>query len=376
MIERDRLRRIGLLTAPLLVAAAMLLRSPVPPDEGDGTTELLRSLGSVVTAAIGSIILWRRPGQGVGRLMLASGLVAGGGSALPFLAALGRFAGVATTPSVVRSVADVVTATGLFIGSVLVVVRFPSGSRASRLGTLVEGLIWLSIVLNALDTLFPTTLDQLDRLSVLPFITFPLAALDVGLRYRTADRQTRTQFRWLIAASSMSGGFVVLILFVGDSWSWLWDAWIISTVLPTVAIGVGITRYRLYEIDRIISRSIGYLAISVVLSGAFAGVNLVLQTFISPIAGGESLAVAGTTLVVAALFSPVRSRVQTIVDRRFHRARHDAESVVAAFAGRLRVELDLGAVAVDLEATAAGALDPVASSVWIRPHSVAPWSGR
>ena len=376
MIERDRLRRIGLLTAPLLVAAAMLLRSPVPPDEGDGTTELLRSLGSVVTAAIGSIILWRRPGQGVGRLMLASGLVAGGGFALPFLAALGRFAGVATTPSVVRSVADVVTGTGLFIGSVLVVVRFPSGSRSSRLGTLVEGLIWLSIVLNALDTLFPTTLDQLDRLSVLPFITFPLAALDVGLRYRTADRQTRTQFRWLIAASSMSGGFVVLILFVGDSWSWLWDAWIISTVLPTVAIGVGITRYRLYEIDRIISRSIGYLAISVVLSGAFAGVNLVLQTFISPIAGGESLAVAGTTLVVAALFSPVRSRVQTIVDRRFHRARHDAESVVAAFAGRLRVELDLGAVAVDLEATAAGALDPVASSVWIRPHSVAPWSGR
>ena len=376
MIERDRLRRIGLLTAPLLVAAVMLLRSPVPPDEGDGTTELLRSLGSVVTAAIGSIILWRRPGQGVGRLMLASGLVAGGGFALPFLAALGRFAGVATTPSVVRSVADVVTGTGLFIGSVLVVVRFPSGSRSSRLGTLVEGLIWLSIVLNALDTLFPTTLDQLDRLSVLPFITFPLAALDVGLRYRTADRQTRTQFRWLIAASSMSGGFVVLILFVGDSWSWLWDAWIISTVLPTVAIGVGITRYRLYEIDRIISRSIGYLAISVVLSGAFAGVNLVLQTFISPIAGGESLAVAGTTLVVAALFSPVRSRVQTIVDRRFHRARHDAESVVAAFAGRLRGELDLEAVAVDLAATAAGALDPVASSVWIRPHSVAPWSGR
>ena len=135
-----------------------------------------------------------------------------------------------------------------------------------------------------------------------------------------------------------------------------------------VAIAVAVLKYRLYEIDRIISRTLAYTIVTGLLVGLYAGLVLLAThslSFSSPVA------VAVSTLVAAALFSPLRSRVQRLVDRRFNRARYDADQMVAAFATRLKDAVDLDSVRDDLAAAVHKALEPAHVSVWIRsnePH--------
>ena len=112
--------------------------------------------------------------------------------------------------------------------------------------------------------------------------------------------------------------------------------------LIPVAIGIAILRYRLYEIDRIISRTLSYAAVTATLALVFVAVVLGLQAVLEPMTGENTIAVAASTLIVAALFQPLRRRVQSIVDRRFNRARYDAQRMVDAFSERLRDEVDIG----------------------------------
>ena len=131
-----------------------------------------------------------------------------------------------------------------------------------------------------------------------------------------------------------------------------------------VSIGVGILKYRLYEIDRIISRTLAYAILTGLLVGVYAGLVLLATEvfrFRTPVA------VAAATLAAAALFNPVRQRVQRVVDRRFNRARYDADKTVAAFAARLKDAVDLGAVHDELANVVQKALEPVHVSVWMRP---------
>ena len=129
-----------------------------------------------------------------------------------------------------------------------------------------------------------------------------------------------------------------------------------------VGIGVGILKYRLYEIDRIISRTLAYALVTGLLIGVYAGLVL-LATDVLALA--SPVAVAASTLVAAALFSPLRRRVQRVVDRRFNRARYDADKTVAAFAARLKDAVDLDAVRDDLSGVVHQALEPAHVSVWI-----------
>jgi hypothetical protein len=131
---------------------------------------------------------------------------------------------------------------------------------------------------------------------------------------------------------------------------WLWTA-----------IDVAVLKYRLYEIDKIISRTLAYAIVTGLLVGMYAGLVLLathLLTLKSPVA------VAGSTLVAAALFSPLRSRVQQLVDRRFNRARYDADQMVAVFAARLKDATDLDAVQSDLTSVIQRALEPAHVSMW------------
>ncbi len=137
------------------------------------------------------------------------------------------------------------------------------------------------------------------------------------------------------------------------------------TLIP-VAIGVAILRYRLYEIDRLVSRTIGWALVTAVLVGVFATLVVTLQTVFAQLANESSLAVAASTLVAFALFQPVRRRVQRAVDRRFDRARYDGQRTVDAFAERLRNEVDLAALRSSLAATANDAVRPGRSRVWLR----------
>jgi hypothetical protein len=132
-------------------------------------------------------------------------------------------------------------------------------------------------------------------------------------------------------------------------------------VLP-VCIGVAVLKYRLYEIDRIISRVISYAIITAVLAGVFAGL-VVLATNVLPVK--TPVAVAAATLAAAALFNPLRKRVQRAVDRRFNRAHYDAGKTIAAFAARLQDAVDLDTVSDDLAAVVRQALEPAHVSVWM-----------
>jgi ABC-type bacteriocin/lantibiotic exporter with double-glycine peptidase domain len=129
-----------------------------------------------------------------------------------------------------------------------------------------------------------------------------------------------------------------------------------------VAIGIAILRYRLYDIDRVISRTLAYAIVTGLLAGIYAGLVLLatqVLRFSSPVA------IAAATLAAAALFSPMRRRVQRMVDRRFNRARYDAETTVAGFAARLKDAVDLDAVQADLTSAVQQTLEPAHVSVWI-----------
>jgi hypothetical protein len=138
----------------------------------------------------------------------------------------------------------------------------------------------------------------------------------------------------------------------------------VSFALP-VAICVGILKYRLYDIDRIISRTLAYAIVTGLLVGVYAGLVL-LATQALPVALSTPVAVACATLVAAALFNPLRRRVQRVVDRRFNRARYDADQTVAAFAARLQDAVDLDAVRADLANVVREALEPAHASVWMQ----------
>jgi hypothetical protein len=140
---------------------------------------------------------------------------------------------------------------------------------------------------------------------------------------------------------------------------------VIGFLALPVSIGVAVLRYRLFDIDRIVSRTLAYAIVTGLLVGVYAG--LVLLT--TEVFGFHTpVAVAASTLAAAALFTPVRRRVQRLVDRRFNRARYDAETTVAAFADRLKDAVNLDAARDDLAKTVHQALEPAHLSVWVSPR--------
>jgi hypothetical protein len=187
-----------------------------------------------------------------------------------------------------------------------------------------------------------------------------------GLSWRRASSERRQQLKWLasgaavtLVCGAVSGTFsssgITLVSVVAN---YAWFGW---AVLP-VSIGVAILRYRLYDIDRIISRTLAYAIITGLLVGVYAGLVLLATRVLS---FHTPVAVAVSTLAAAALFSPLRRRVQRAVDRRFNRARYDAGQTVAAFAARLQDAVDLDAVQDDLAGVVHQALEPAHVSLWI-----------
>ena len=180
------------------------------------------------------------------------------------------------------------------------------------------------------------------------------------LAWRHAGTDRRQQIKWLL-----SGVCVFLVIGVpslGIS-SDIWEAGIAIgfSALP-LAIGVGILRYRLYDIDRIVSRTVSYGIVTALLAGAYAGLVLLATR---ELRFSSEVAVAVSTLAAAAAFNPVRRRVQHLVDRRFNRARYDADLIVAEFAARLQDAVDFDAVRTDLGGTVQRALEPEHLSVWM-----------
>jgi hypothetical protein len=185
-----------------------------------------------------------------------------------------------------------------------------------------------------------------------------------ALSYRRSSGERRQQLKWLMAGSAVAGaGIGIPLLLLGGAGGPFVLAGFFA--LP-VSIGVAVLRYRLFDIDRIISRTLAYAIVTGLLVGVYAGLVLLATRVVSITA---PVAVAASTLAAAALFNPLRRRVQRAVDRRFNRARYDAGQTVAAFAARLQDNVDLNSVRDDLARVVQQSLEPAHVSVWLSERS-------
>jgi len=199
-----------------------------------------------------------------------------------------------------------------------------------------------------------------------------VAAGSLVVRFRRARGVERQQLRWVALAAALvvlSGVVVLCGLAVGATATVVvtWAIGACVAILP-VAIGAAVLRYRLYDLDRIISRALAYGLLTVLLGGGYAGVVLGLGQLLGR---SSSLAVAGATLAVAGAFRPARHRVQAAVDRRFNRRRYDAAQTIQAFSARLRQQVDLDTVTAELLAVVEQTMQPASVSLWLRHSSSA-----
>jgi hypothetical protein len=183
--------------------------------------------------------------------------------------------------------------------------------------------------------------------------------------YRRATGVRRAQLKWVLlgAVTALLGGGLSVTQSSSGVFYVLGLVGTLGLLGLPAGIGVGILRYRLYEIDRLISRTLSYALLTGLLVGVFAGLAL-LTTRVLPFS--SPVGVAASTLAAAGLFSPLRGRLQRLVDRRFNRARYDADALVAGFAARLRDEIDVDTVLSELATAAGGSLQPAHVSVWVK----------
>jgi hypothetical protein len=258
-----------------------------------------------------------------------------------------------------------------------------AGSVAGQMqaGRLIDGL---TDVLDRTGSSYPSPLGIFPRhgwFSGLIAVVYGLALIamvasvaSVFARRRGASTERRKQLAWLgyvgLLTVSWLAATGVCDAVTHGSGNWIADALYILLVLTPVAgiplaCAVAVLKYRLYDIDRLISRTVAYAIVTGVLVGLYAGLVL-LATRVLPL--HAPVAVAGSTLVAAALFSPLRSRVQKVVDRRFNRSRYNADLTITAFAGRLQDATDLDTVRSDLAATVDRVLEPAHLSLWSGPR--------
>lgn len=196
------------------------------------------------------------------------------------------------------------------------------------------------------------------------------AAVAVVQRYRSSHGQQRQQMKLFVLAAAAMGLSMVLVVLSALFGPTIGDlaemASILSMLSIPVAMTVAILRYRLFDIDVIINRALVYAALSGVLALVYLGAVVLLQQLLSPVTADFDAAIAASTLAVAALFRPLRARIQTFIDRRFYRSRYDAADTLADFAGRLRDQVDLEMLTGELLAAATATFQAAHVSLWLR----------
>jgi len=269
----------------------------------------------------------------------------------------------------------------LFIGVIVfLLLLFPTGRLPGTRwrpfawvsGAVISvGVVWSSVISPAVDLNAPPSPVQL---SVLLLGGVAAASLVVGRR--GVSGVERQQIKWLLYVGPIM--FVASGLHIGFYYFWLpegsWGLWasdllvIVGGLSVPIAIGVAILRYRLYEIDLIINRTLVYGALTVLLVALYFGGIVVLQRVFVTLTGQQStLAVVASTLLIAAMFTPLRRRIQSFIDRRFYRRKYDARKTLETFSAQLRNETDLDALSDDLVGVVRETMQPTYVSLWLRP---------
>jgi hypothetical protein len=343
----------------------------------------------VVTLAYATagLLLAVRPGAGrMGAILLGGSAVF---AAVPFGYA---FAGTLAIHNPLDLVANVLVLLGpalVPLGYALILpivaLTFPDGRLPSSrwrwptraaVGALGASTILIAFTPGAIENVMPWNPIGIDALPVWIWsLAWPLAAIGgvlisilgvaaVVARYQRGAGVERLQLRWFVAAVLLAVVPITISPLGGGPGAFLLA--VFGLLLVPIAVWIAVTRHRLYEIDRLISRGLSWAVLSGLLVAVYAGAVLLLQTVLGGVIQGQTVAVAGSTLLAAALFQPLRRRVQAAVDHRFNRARYDAERTATDFADRLRNEVDLAAVSGDIVGVVDTALRPSTIGVWIR----------
>jgi hypothetical protein len=381
----------------LLVPALVLnLRRPQYADLNFTTGELLGELVFVLFAWFGALIVSRRPSHPIGWLLCAFGLANG----LTAFAAEYATYGLVSHPGAAPGAGSLAWVTSWLFAVDLALLTallllFPSGRPPPPrwrwvlwLASVGNGLIvvgalalWPLRGVALLQTNGPEPGGVLAELGNVGFWAALLALLVAGaslvVRFRRARGVERQQLKWLLYAVVIAIlGVPLLSLAPSRTPELAADlASVLLIALIPVAVGLAILRYRLYDIDRLINRTLVYGLLTALLAGVYALVVLVLGLLFGGLGTNlPSWAVAAATLAVAALFRPARRRIQQVVDRRFNRRKYDAAKTIEAFTARLREELDLDALSTELLAVVDQTMQPTQASLWLRP-STRKWPG-
>jgi hypothetical protein len=346
-------------------------------------------------ASVGALLVLRRPTNAVGWLMVVVGISHAGTT----LAAAATFSAAALGTTGGDRLAGAIgwlTLVLVMIGSFIFLLPFiyPTGRAHNRWwDRLVRVLIRFMALTVVVFAIQPGPLQIFDTIEN-PFaagpdlrpllgvslsqvwapasvLIAPAAILAIASRFRSSGQVERHQLKWFLFASSLSivgmsiaaGGAAVTGGQVGEAGLAIFG---FAGALIPVSIGIAILRHHLYNIDRLISRTIGYALVTAVLAAVFLTTNLGLQTVLAAATGGSTLVVAASTLLVAALFQPLRRAVQTPIDRRFNRAQIDGARMLAAFGERVRDEVDLLHLGGAVVATADEAVRPASTALWLR----------
>jgi hypothetical protein len=351
--------------------------------------QALSLIGIIGAPILGGLIASRRPGNSYGWLWLVFGL----GLALQLLGesyaayALVVEPGSLPAPRTISRLLALGGPLALALAPFLLLL-FPTGRLPSRRWRPLAWIAGISgTVLFTLALLFDSpdkvggaiTAVTVAAASVI-FAAFALSALSLVVRYRRAIGVERQQLKWFALAAVVAAAFLVgqqlgfvgqllgLDRLVGEAFLNLLNA-AINTALY-LAVGIAILRYRLYDIDVLINRALVYGSLTIFLAATYVGGVVGLQAVFRTLSGQEStIAVVASTLVIAALFGPLRGRVQGFVDRRFYRSKYDAAKTLEAFGSRLRDQTDLDALSGDLVGVARRSLQPEHVSLWLRPDA-------
>jgi hypothetical protein len=380
----------------MLVLAAFpwldrLLRHAGRPDLGLLTAfSIAPTLAAVTASAVGLVLALRRPAHPVGWLLLVLGLSLCTSGAAAGYVAYGLVVRPGALPAahvVARLYPTVTNAALAALGFILLLT--PTGLPPSprwRWWTL--GSAAATAVLLVASTIAPGSLDG-DALvaggpqefrafggalrpanqaaQALAVLTILVGTASLVVRFRHARGVERQQLRWVALAAALTGVAILAAGILAAAGSLELASWfaVLGVAFLPLATGAAILRYRLYDLDRIISRTLAYGLLTVLLGGGYALAVLGLGQLLGQ---DSSLVVAAATLTVAVAFQPARRRIQAAVDRRFNRRRYDAARTIAGFSARLREEIDLDTLTGELLAVVEQTMQPTRASLWLRPH--------
>ncbi len=364
------------LTVLALVLVLILLgwSTPLPQGQTPWRDQAVSLVGIFGAPVLGGLIASRRPENPYGWLWLGFGF----GLAFQLLGesyaayALVADPGSLPAPRAISRLLALGGALALALAPFLLLL-FPTGRLPSRRWRPIAWIAGASGAgLFALILLFDSP-DQVG--GVITAVTWVvvsaliaaigLSALSLVVRYRRASGVERQQLKWLALAAVLTTASLVGQPLGEALWNLLDAA---ATTALYVAVGVAIFRHRLYDIDVIINRALVYGSLTVLLASAYVGCVVGLQATLRALTGQEStLAIVASTLVIAALFNPLRRRLQALVDRRFYRRKYDARKTLGAFSARLRDETDLNALSGDVVGVVRETMQPAHVGFWLRP---------